>query len=96
MSDTTKNYEVVVVLNIRGEEGVDELVNAIGKEFEDEGAKLEKIDRLGKREFAYNARHQTSGFYVNYRFAAEPAAINKMRNRLDLNSDVYLQQYYSA
>lgn len=96
MSEETRKYEVVVVLNIRGEEGVDEKVNEVGREFEDEGAKLEKIDKLGKRQFAYNARHQASGYYVNYYFSAAPSAIQKMKARLDLNTEVYLQQYFSA
>lgn len=95
MSDETRNYEAVVVLNVRGEEGVDEKINQVGREFEEEGATLDKIDKLGSREFAYNARHQATGYYVNYYFKAAPAAIEKMKTRLDLNTDIYLQQYFT-
>jgi ribosomal protein S6 len=31
------------------------------------------------------------GFYANFHFEAEPAAIEKVRNRLKLNGDVFLQ-----
>ncbi len=95
MSDETRTYEAVIVLNIRSEEGVDEKISDVGRELEDEGATLDKIDKIGKRDFAYNARHQASGYYVNYYFKAAPSTIEKIRTRLNLNTDIYLQQYFS-
>jgi small subunit ribosomal protein S6 len=93
MSDQKRDYEAIIVLNLQGEEGIDEKINAVGREMEEEGAKLEKIDRIGKRDFAYNARKKKSGYYVNYFFKAEPAAISKVRTRLRINPDIYLQSY---
>ncbi|RFC48285.1 MAG: small subunit ribosomal protein S6 [Verrucomicrobia bacterium] len=93
MSEQKRDYEAIIVLNLQGEEGIDEKINAVGREIEEEGAKLEKIDRIGKREFAYNARKKKSGYYVNYFFKAEPDTIAKLRGRLRINPDIYLQSY---
>jgi len=93
MSEEKRKYEGIVVLNLQGEEGVDDLISSVGQEIEAEGAKLDKIDKLGKREFAYNARKQASGYYVNYYFEAPPETVQKVENRLKLNTDIYLQYY---
>lgn len=89
-----RNYEGIVVLNTQGkEDGVDDMVSGISKQMEAEGATLAQIDRLGKKEFAYNARHLAHGFYVNFQFNAEPAALPKIREFLNLNDDVHLQYF---
>lgn len=87
-------YEGVIALNTTGhEDKVDELVQLIGKEIENQGAQLEEIDQLGRREFAYNARHLSGGHYVNYIFKAQPADLEKVRSTLKLNDAVHLQYY---
>lgn len=96
MSDETRRYEAVIVLNAQTEDAVDNLINAVGKEIEEEGAKLDSIDKMGLKTFAYNARKQAKGFYVNYFFDATPGVIRKLRERLTLNKDIYLQHYQSA
>ena len=93
MSDENRNYEATIVLNVKGEESVDDLISTVGQEMEDQGAKLDKVDKIGKREFAYNARKQPSGYYVNYHFSAAPSAINEVQAKLKLNTDIYLQHY---
>ena len=87
-------YEGLIALNTTGhEDKVDELVQLIGKEIEGQGAQLEEIDQMGRREFSYNARHLASGHYVNYIFNAEPSALEKVRAALKLNDAVHLQHY---
>jgi small subunit ribosomal protein S6 len=87
-------YEGVIALNTTGhEDKVDELVQLVGKEIESQGAQLEEIDQLGRREFSFNARHLASGHYVNYIFKAEPAALEKVRAALKLNAAVHLQHF---
>ncbi len=93
MSEEKRNYEAIFVLNFQGEEGMDDKINGIGREIEEEGAKLERIDRLGKRDFAYNARKKKSGYYVNYFFQAKPDTVAKLQNRFRINPDIYLQSY---
>ena len=87
-------YEGVIALNTTGhEDKVDELVQLIGKEIEGQGAQLEEIDQLGRREFAHNARHLASGHYVNYIFKAQATDLEKVRTALKLNKAVHLQHY---
>ncbi len=89
-----KKYEGVIVLNAQGrEETVEDMISRVGKEMEAEGVKLEQIDQIGKRDFAYESQHRRSGFYVNYHFEADPSAIDKLRSRLSLMDEVHLQHY---
>jgi small subunit ribosomal protein S6 len=89
-----RNYQVVVVLNAQGkEDGIDDMISGISKKMEGEGATLEQIDRVGRKEFAYNARHLSHGYYVNFQFDVEPEALPKIREYLKLNEDVHIQYF---
>jgi len=84
----------MIVLNTQGNEtSVDDLVSAIGKEIEDEGAKLDEIKQIGRRKFAYNARKLDGGHYVAYRFEADANVVAKIQTRLTSNGAVHLQHY---
>jgi small subunit ribosomal protein S6 len=90
----SRKYQGLIVLNTKSLEGtVDDLVASVSKEFEAEGAKLDKIAQLGRRQFAYNARHLESGHYVNYTFQGSPEVITKIQSRLRLNGHVHLQHF---
>ena len=87
-----RKYQAVVVLNTQGkEDGIDDMISGISKKMEGEGATLEQIDRVGRREFAYDARHLSHGYYVNFQFDVEPEALPKIRDYLRTNKDVHLQ-----
>jgi small subunit ribosomal protein S6 len=89
-----RKYEGLIVLNTKGkEDSVDEIVGAVAKEMEAEGAKLDEIKQLGKRKFAYNARHLDGGHYVNYIFEADSQQVQSIQSRLKLNGIVHLQHY---
>lgn len=89
-----RNYEGVIVLNTKGkDESVDTMVSTVNKEFEGFGAELNEVEQLGRKTFVHNARHLEGGFYVNYKFSAEPSAIDEIRAKLKLNGDVFLQHY---
>jgi ribosomal protein S6 len=90
----SRKYQGLIVLNTKSLEGnVDELVSAIAKDFEAEGAKVEKVAQMGRRQFAYNARHLEAGHYVNYTFNGAPETITKIQSRLRLNDHVHLQHF---
>ena len=93
----SRNYEGLIVLNTKGAEGsVDELVNAVAKELETEGAKVAGVNQLGRRKFAYVSDHLEAGHYVSYNFAVAPAAIEKIQARLALNEQVHVAQFQRA
>ncbi len=90
----SRKYQGLIVLNTKSLEGsVDDLVTAVSKELEAEGAKLEKISQLGRRQFAYNSRHLEAGHYVNYTFQGAADIIVKIQARLRLNGHVHLQHF---
>ncbi len=90
----SRKYEGLIVLNTKGnDKGVDGLVSSVSKEMEEAGAKLDEIQQLGRRQFAYNARDLDGGHYVNFIFEATPDVLAKIQERLKLNSVVYLQHY---
>ena len=89
-----RKYEGMIVLNTQGNEtSVDELVSVVGKEIEEEGAKLDEIKQIGRRKFAYNARKLDGGHYVSYKFEADPVVVEKIQARLTHNDAVHLQHY---
>jgi small subunit ribosomal protein S6 len=90
----SRKYESLIILNTKGnEESVDDLVGAVAKQMEAEGAKLDEIQQLGRKTFAYNARHLDAGHYVNYVFEADAAQVGKIQDRLKLDETVHLQHY---
>jgi len=90
-----RKYEGVIVLKMQGqEEGIEEAVGGITKELESNGATMEQIERVGKKEFAHeNHAKQKHGYYVQYHFEAEPAVIDGVQEKLKLNDSVMLQHY---
>ena len=72
---------------------MDDLVSAISKDIESEGAKIEKIDNMGRREFANAPRKITGAHYVTYTITGEPDCISKIKAKLALNVSVYLNQF---
>jgi small subunit ribosomal protein S6 len=90
----SRKYQGLIILNTKSLEGtVDELVNAVSKDFEAEGAKIDKVAQLGRRQFAYESRHLEAGHYVNYTFEGAADVIKKIQNRLRLNNHVHLQHF---
>ena len=90
----SRKYQGLIILNTKSLEGtVDELVSTVSKDFEAEGAKLDKVAQLGRRQFAYSSRHLEAGHYVNYTFQGNPDTISKIQKRLAMNNHVHLQHF---
>lgn len=90
----SRKYEGLIVLNTKGIDGsIDDLVSAIGKDIEADGGRLDEVQQLGHRKFAYPSNHIEGGHYVNYFFDADPEVIEKVTTRLKLNPNVHLQHY---
>ncbi len=89
-----KRYEALIALDIRGrEEAVKDTIERLEKFFKAEGAQVEQVQRLEKRELSYEHRHQNSAYFVNFIFEADPQLIEKFRNKLKLDADVTMQTY---
>ena len=87
-------YEALLVVNAQGkEENVHDIVDRLESEFQKEGAQIEQVQKMDKRQFSYVAGSLDSGFYVNFVFQADPQLITKLRSKFKLDPEVYRQHY---
>ena len=87
-------YEALLVLSTQGKEDtVKDIVDRLESEFRKEGAEVEQVQKMDKRQFAYVAGPLDSGFYVNFVFHADPQLITKLRSKFKLDPEVYRQNY---
>jgi small subunit ribosomal protein S6 len=87
-------YEGLLILNVKGtEDSAKEIVERLEKDFTKEGAKVEQVQKMDRRQFSYAAGELDSGYYVNFIFEAEPTALPKLRAKFKLDEEVYRQSY---
>ena len=87
-------YEGLLVLNVKGnEDGAKEVIERLEGEFKKEGAKIEQVQKMDRRQFTYAAGDLDSGYYVNFIFSAEPQVIAKLRAKFTPDETVYRQNY---
>jgi len=86
-----KKYEGLFILDTAGkEEGIKDVLDKISSEITAAGGKVETVQKMDKRNFTRVAdRKHPSGFYVNFIFEIAPGAVNHLRQRFDLNEDVF-------
>lgn len=90
----SRKYEALIVIDTKGkEQSIQDFETAISKDLEGEGAKIGETKQLGRKTFAYNARKLDGAHYIQYNFEAEPSAIDGIKAKLALNSDIYMQYY---
>jgi small subunit ribosomal protein S6 len=89
-----KRYEALLVVNAQGkEDSIHDIVDRLESEFKKEGAEIEQVQKMDKRQFSYVAGSLDSGFYVNFVFEADPQLITKLRSKFKLDPEVYRQHY---
>jgi ribosomal protein S6 len=87
-------YEALLVLNTQAkEENVKEIIERLESEFQKEGAHVEQVQKMDKRQFSYAAGPLDSGYYVNFILNANPQSIVRLRSKFKLDPDVYRQHY---
>jgi len=87
-------YEALLVLNTQArEDTVKEIIDRLESEFQQEGAQIEQVQKMDKRQFSYVAGRLSAGYYVNFVFNADPQLIAKLRSKFKLDPEVYLQNY---
>ena len=87
-------YEALLVLNTQGrEDTVKEITDRLESEFQREGAQIEQVQKMDKRQFSYAAGPLSAGYYVNFVFNAEPQSIAKLRSKFKLDPEIYRQNY---
>jgi small subunit ribosomal protein S6 len=87
-------YEGLLILNVKGsEDSAKDIIDRLEEEFKKEGAQVEQVQKMDRRNFTYAAGALNSGYYVNFIFQSEPAVIDRLRAKFRLDEEVYRQQY---
>ncbi len=87
-------YEALIVLNSQGKDDtVKDIVDRLESEFQKEGAEIEQVQKMDKRQFSYQAGELDAGHYVNFVFHADSQLISKLRSKFKLDPEVYRQHY---
>ncbi len=90
----TNRYECLMILDTGGkDDALQGIVERLQKDYESEGAKVEQVQRMDRRNFSYVAGKLSSGYYVNFVFEAQPDAIDKLKAKFRLDKEVYRQHY---
>ena len=86
-----KRYEGLFILDTAAkEDGLKEALDKISAEITSVGGKVETVQKMDRRSFARvaNKKH-SAGHYVNVIFESEPAALDQLKHRLAMNSEVF-------
>ena len=87
-------YEALLVLNTQGkDDNLKDIVDRLESEFKKEGAEVEQVQKMDRRQFSYVAGELDAGYYVKFIFHAEPDLISKLRAKFKLDPEVYRQNY---
>lgn len=87
-------YEGLLVLNLKGkEDSAQKVIERLEKDFGTDGAAVESVQKMDQRHFSYVKGKLDSGYFVNFVFSAEPAALDTIKARLKLDEEVYRQQF---
>jgi small subunit ribosomal protein S6 len=87
-------YEALLVLNTQGKEDtVKDIVDRLESEFQKEGADIEQVQKMDKRQFSYQAGELDAGYFVNFIFHADSQLITKLRSKFKLDPEIYRQHY---
>ena len=82
-------YEVMVILEPSLEESaVQAVVNRSTEQLQSGGGTVNRVDKWGKRRFAYEIAKRTEGYYVLLDIASEPDPVSELDRTLRLADDV--------
>ena len=84
-----RHYEVMVILDAGLEEDVIRAVlDRATSTLTSSGGTVNKVDRWGKRRFAYEVHHRSEGYYALIDTMAEPPAVAEIDRMLGLADEV--------
>src|SRR5579872_1303702 len=84
-----RHYEVMVILDAGlDEDAIREVVDRATQAITSNGGNVDKVERWGKRRFAYEVHHRSEGYYVLVEATAEPAAVDSVDRVLGLADEV--------
>ena len=82
-------YEIVVIFDASLEESViRDITDRIVDHVRTRGGSSGRVDRWGRRPFAYELKHRTEGYYVFIEVVAEPEVVAEVDRMLTLSDEV--------
>ena len=82
-------YELMVILsNSLADEAKEVLTNKISGMLEASGAKVESVEKVGTKKYAYAINFKNEGYYVLYNIECEASVPNQVQKQLLLIEDV--------
>lgn len=86
-----KAYEIMYIVKPVEEEAFEAVVSKFNKLIIDNGGKVEKTDRWGKKRLAYEIQDLNEGLYVLVTFSAEPACVKELDRVMKISTDDILR-----
>jgi len=82
-------YEVMIILDASLEEdAIRAVIDRATEVIRSRGGNLNRVDRWGKRRFAYELDHRWEGYYLLLEITAEPPALTELARVLSLTDEV--------
>ena len=87
-------YELMVILsNNMLDEAKEEMINKIQGLIESNGGKVENIEKVGSKKYAYEINFKNEGYYVLVNFTIEPSKIAELDNMMYVNENIVRQMF---
>ncbi len=84
-----RSYELMIITDgSLQEDAVTASVDRFTKLISDSGGEVERVDHWGKREFAYEIRHMTEGYYTVIDFRLDGDGLQELERQLRLADEV--------
>jgi small subunit ribosomal protein S6 len=83
-----RKYECTFIINPEKEEEVKEIIEEIKSYFEENKAKIKKIDEWGIKELAYEIDGYNNGFYTVINFESDPEKVNTFKEFMQKNNNI--------
>lgn len=83
-----KKYEVMFIVDIANEEVIQAAVKLVQDTIVRIGGTVTKVDEWGKRQLAYEVKHQNEGYYVVIDFEADPSQIAELDRIIKIHEEI--------
>lgn len=83
-----KEYEIMYVVKPVEVDAFESVINKFNTLITDNGGKVEKTDRWGKKRLAYEIQDFNEGLYVLVTFSAEPACVKELDRVMKITEEI--------
>ncbi|MGH9448120.1 MAG: 30S ribosomal protein S6 [Terriglobia bacterium] len=82
-------YEVMFIIRTdTPEEEIEKVISQMENFAVGAGAKMEKVEKLGRRRLAYRINRYREGYYVLFIFEGEPRSVTELEHRMKVTDSV--------